>query len=192
MIAGLSALIRGFMSFQTTFSKKIKRFKMNKIKVYLHSEKFCEPEVIEIEDNSSIKEIIIKHHTLSDKTGTTEQYEIFIEDEDNLKYKDSTCKDAGINNHTHVHCHQCEKVKADLHYNGMIKHVILSPSTTGSKIHTLITKEFPSISELDADNLLLEISKDKYINLNDHVGSFVTYPYCNLNIFLVPKTNIQG
>lgn len=160
------------------------------MKIFLISENSREPQEVEVGAQSSTKEVISAVNQVSNNTGGEGQRHYFVEDrdEDNgqlpegWKFKD---KDR-------IHCHRCEHVDVAFSYNGMHKRASYSPGTTGGKILLGLPKLFPGMTPRDAANLKLEISANVYIDKNDHLGSFVEYPHCHIEVALVSKTNVQG
>ncbi len=166
---------------------------MKSIKIYLSSENNNEPQIIEIDEDSKMKDILIKHHEIfKSPNETIEEFEIFVEDEDDFKHKDDDRHKAGVHKHAHVHCHRCKKISTQLEYNGQVKDISLSPSTTGAKILSLVHKLFPNITEQDALDLRLKLPNGKFLEKTDHLGSFVSYPHCQTRLTLISKPKVQG
>lgn len=165
---------------------------MEKIKIYLHSENCKEPEIIEIDESATVKEIIIKHHEKKNPDGSfDEEYKIFIEDEDGCRDPTHNNKDCGIDHKSRVHCHRCEKIKLALEYNNVRKEVEVAPSYTGEKILSLVPGLF-GISPNDVAGLRLKTDATHYMESTEHIGTLVQYPHCSIGLQLVSKVNVQG
>lgn len=165
---------------------------MEKIIIYVHSSSSKEGVPIEILESDNLKEIIIKHHEKVNTDGSVdEDFKIFLEDEDKPCDHNKHYKDAGIHHHGRVHCHQCSDIKVIIEYNNVHKLVTMAPSFTGDKILGMIPDLF-SITAADVADLRLKIDDKTFVNSSDHIGSFVNFPHCKINLLLVPKINIQG
>ena len=165
---------------------------MNTIKLYLHSENTKEPQVIEIDENASIKEIVVKHHEVKNPDGSfDEEYKIFIEDGEDCLHHDHNHKDCGIEDKSTVHCHRCEKVAVTLVYNGKDKHLEVAPSFTGEKIISKVADLF-GIDPKDAADLRLKIDDLHFLEANEHIGTVVQFPHCKIELTLIPNPKVLG
>jgi len=165
---------------------------MSKIKVILSGENLPEAQVIEIEENTSIEEIVILHKEVADVDGSIDEYEIFIEDADTSCDRDRNIKHHGIGHHHRIHCHRCKHVSVELQYNVDMGVLKVSPSTTGQKILSLLPTVFPNITPKDAADLRLQVSMDKFVGASEQIGIFVSYPDCQIKIDVVAKKNVNG
>lgn len=165
---------------------------MEKIKIYVHSSSSKEGVPIEISESDNLKEIIIKHHEKINADGSVdEEFKIFLEDADKPCDLNKRHHEVGIHHHGRVHCHQCDDIKVTIEYNNDHKHVAVAPSFTGDKILGLIPGLFP-ITAADVADLRLKIDDNTFLNSGDHIGSFVKFPHCKIDLLLVPKKNVQG
>ncbi|MCW3122610.1 MAG: hypothetical protein JWQ38_2102 [Flavipsychrobacter sp.] len=166
---------------------------MSTIKIYLHGENSRDGQVLEIEDSASLHEVIIKHREVCDPSNNTktEEYEIFIEDEEDNRDKGGDCKNAGIQHHDKIHCHRCKLVSIILEYNGQQKSISLAPSATGNRILNKASELF-NISEADAGYLRLVLPDGNDVEKKQHIGSFVSYPKCEIKLILQSHKKIEG
>ena len=165
---------------------------MNKIKIYLHGENLQEPEVLEIESDAPVEDIIVRHREISKGSEKIEEFEIFVEDDDEVKNKKHHCDDAEIHHHTNVHCHRCKSIEVVLQYNGKSKTIHLGPATTGAKLLALLPELFSGMSAKDAADMNLETSTNVLVEESKHIGVLVSYPECKVTISILPKKNVQG
>ena len=123
--------------------------------------------------------------------STTDEYDIFLQDEDEKKHKHHHACDAGIKKHSHIHCHRCSQINVTIEYNGKSENTHVSPSTTGAKLLAIAGRHY-SITDGDLADLRLKVDENKFIELDQHIGSFVSYPHCEIVLQLVPKVIIKG
>ena len=166
---------------------------MNKIKIYLFGESNPHGQVIEIDETAGVKEVIIKHQEKCDPLNNTktEEYEIFVEDEEEQKDKNADCATAGIRHHHKIHCHRCKLVSINIEYNGVTKEVKLAPSSTGARILRKAAALF-NISEADAGYLRVVLPGGTDLEKEQHIGSFVSYPNCEINLILQSHKKTEG
>lgn len=165
---------------------------MADIKIYLHTENEKEPEILSISKTEKIKDFIQKHKERKGFSEKIEEIYLFIEDEDENIIIEHF-EEIEFPEKTHLHLHRCKKISVVINYNGKDESKYFSPATTGKKVFEWAIKEF-KISPVDALNFEIRINNQKgeLLKDTDHIGSFVSHHHCELNLFLVPKVNIQG
>jgi len=164
---------------------------MNNTPIYLHGENSRDPKLVEISEDASIKDIINEYKKEFPGAGTPDEIDLFIEDEEDHRPKDHTCKEAGIEKRMHIHCHRCKKIEVVITYNGDDKSFHESPSATAGKIMKKAIHAF-NISEGDAGDYLLKLDDKTVLQPSDHIGSFAAYPRCQVKLYLTPTKPIQG
>src|ERR1019366_7006365 len=107
---------------------------MSKTKIYLHGEGIPEVKIIEIDESTTIKEIIIEHVKSCAGGTTVDEFEIFIEDAQESCNKEHDCNSAGIHKSQKLHIHRCKHIDVAFVYNGAEKHLRTTPGTTGIKL----------------------------------------------------------
>lgn len=164
---------------------------MKTIQIYVHGENNREPKLVEVSEEASVKDVINKYHLEFPNSGESEEVEFFVEDEEDHRHKHETGEKGGIKKKDHIHCHRCKKVSVAVEYNGHTITLNVPPSTTAKKILKQATKKF-NISEGDAADLLLKLNDGTVLQPGDHVGSFVAFPHCNINLLLTANKQVQG
>lgn len=164
---------------------------MTKIQVYIHGENNREPKLIEIAENATVLEIIEAYLKEFPGTGNPQEIEIFLEDQDGPRQKDHDCQEAGIHKRGHIHCHRCNQIVVSIFYNGEDKPFHFPPATTGKTILKKAIHAF-NISEADAGDYLLKLDDKTILLPSDHIGSFASYPHCQVKLFLTPTKPVQG
>ena len=117
--------------------------------------------------------------------------EFFVEDEEDQRHKHEAVEKVGIKKKIHIHCHRCKKVSVAVEYNGQTITLNVPPSTTAKKILKQAAKKF-NISEGDAADLLLKLADSTVLQPGDHIGSFVAFPHCSINLLLTANKQVQG
>jgi hypothetical protein len=164
---------------------------MNKIQVYVHGENSRDPKLIDVLENASVKDIILAFQKEFTNTSNPEEIEIFLEDAEDPLQKDQSADKIGIKKRMHIHCHRCKKIAVTIFYNGEDKSFNFPPSATSKIILKKAIKAF-NINEADAGDYLLKLDDKTILQPSDHVGSFVSFPHCQIKLFLTPTKPVQG
>lgn len=164
---------------------------MNKTQIYVHGENSREPKLIEVPENASVKDIINKYQQEFPDTGTSDEIELFIEDEEDPKQKNQPDEKDWFKKRGHIQCHRCKKIAVTIVYNGDDKSFTFSPSTTTKKILKKAILAF-GINEADAGDYLLKLDDRTILQPSDHIGSFTSFPGCQVKLFLTPTKPVQG
>lgn len=164
---------------------------MKTIQIYLHGENTREPKLVEVAEEASVKDVINKYQKEFPNSGQADEVEFFIEDEEEHRHKDEAGEKGGIKRKVHIHCHRCKKVAVSVSYNGQTITVNVPPSTTTKKILKQAVKKF-NISDSDAADLLLKLGDGIVLQPGDHIGSFVAFPNCSIQLSLTPNKQVQG
>ncbi len=165
--------------------------KMKTVQIYVHGENNRDPKLVEVSEEATVKDIISKYHQEFPDSGTPDEVELFLEDEEEHRHKDEPGEKAGIKKRVHIHCHRCKKVNVTVEYNGQAITLHVPPSTTSKKILKKAAKEF-KISDGDAADLLLKLHDSTVLQSTDHIGSFVAFPHCSIKLLLTPTKQVQG
>lgn len=164
---------------------------MNKIQVYVHGENSREPKLIEVPENALINDIIKIYQQEFPNSGAAEEIEIFLQDEEDARQKEQSCEKAGIKKKVHIHCHRCKRIAVTIIYNGDDKSFTFSPSATAKEILKRAIHAF-NINETDAGDYLLKLDDKTILQPSDHIGSFTSFPRCQVKLFLTPTKPVQG
>lgn len=160
-------------------------------KLFVFGENSRHPQQIEVSDETSSKDILFTYHRQLGIPGTDDSYHLFREDEEHAVGHGSG-HSPNFKDKDRIQCHRCQHIDVTLIYNNKHVQVSFNPAATGARILAHLHKHFPGVTPKDAANLRLQISKDVFLDKDEHLGSFVQYPHCHLEIHLVPKVNIQG
>jgi hypothetical protein len=164
---------------------------MKTIQIYLHGENNRDPKLVEVSEEASVKDVINKYQQEFPNSGEADEVEFFVEDEEDHRHKHEVGEKGGIKKKVHIHCHRCKKVSVAVEYNGQTITLNMPPSTTAKKILKQAAKKF-NISEGDAADLLLKLADSTVLQPGDHIGSFVAFPHCSINLLLTPNKQVQG
>jgi hypothetical protein len=164
---------------------------MSHIQIYIHGENAREPKALEIAEEALVSEIIDIYRREFPDAGTLEEIELFIEEEPEPKEKHHHRHHAGIGKRAHVHCHRCRQVEVNLIYNGDDKSYPFPPSAT---VKTVLKKAISAfnINPADAGDYVLKLDDKTILQPADHIGSFTSWPRCQLKLFLTALKPIQG
>jgi hypothetical protein len=165
---------------------------MKTIQLYLHSENCREPKLVEVSTEATVADIINKYREVMNlPDAKVDEIELFLEDEDDPKNKGHHHEHVGIKKRHHIHCHRCQKVAVSIEYNGQVKTLSVPPSATGAMILKKAAKEF-HISDKDAADLVIKLPDGNVLQKTDHIGSFVSFPHCEIKLSLIHNTQVQG
>ena len=164
---------------------------MSKIQIYVHGENSREAKLIEVLENASIKDLINDFQKEFTNTSNSEEIEIFLEDDESPVDKHHSVSENGIKKRGHIHCHRCKKIAVTVFYNGEDKSFHFPPSATTKSIMNKVVKAF-NIKESDAGDYLLKLEDKTILQPSDHIGSFVTFPHCQIKLFLTPTQPVLG
>lgn len=164
---------------------------MNKTQIYVHGENSRDPKLVEVSENVSVKDIINLYQKEFPDAGSPDEIEVLLEDEEDPKPNDPHGEKGWIKKRMHVHCHRCKKIAVTIIYNGDDKSFTFSPSTTAKKILKKALHAF-NINESDAGDYLLKLDDKTILQPSDHIGSFTSFPRCQVKLFLTPTKPVQG
>ncbi len=164
---------------------------MNKTQIYVHGENSRDPKLMEVPENASVKHIIDQYLKEFPAAGSVDEIELFIEDEEDPKQKDHPGEKAGIKKRIHIHCHRCRKIAVTIIYNGDDKSFTFPPSATAKQVMKKAIQAF-NINEADAGDYLLKLDDKTILQPSDHIGSFASFPRCQVKLFLTPTKPVQG
>lgn len=163
---------------------------MNKIEIYVHGEGSRDPKLVEVAESASVKDLLNYYRQAFPGAGTSDDVELFFEDEEEPKEK-GHFGGAGIKKRIHIHCHRCRKIAVTIFYNGEDKQFSFPPSATARQILKKAIHAF-QISEADAGDYLLKLDDKTILQPTDHIGSFASFPRCEVRLFLTPTKPVQG
>lgn len=164
---------------------------MKTIQIYGHFENVREPKLVEVPEHGSVNDVLTNVEREFGFAPNGHGSNVFLEDEESPLQKEDNAEKAGIKKKSHVHCHRCQKVQVTVFYNGEDKPLSFPPSATGKNILKKAVKAF-SIQEADAGDYLLKLEDKTVLQPTDHIGSFVSYPHCEVKLFLTPTKPVQG
>lgn len=164
---------------------------MSKLQIYLHGENVPAPKFVEIAGSESLDDLVAIYLQQFPNAGQPHEIEVFMEDAEEAKEKHHSVDDAGIKHRSHIHCHRCKKVEVTVIYNGDDKSFEFAPAI---KVKNVLKKAVAAfgISESDAGDYLLKLDDKTVLQLDEHIGSFTSYPRCQVKLFLTAKKPIQG
>jgi hypothetical protein len=164
---------------------------MDKMQVYIHGENTRDSKLVEMEENAFVKDILLIYKKEFPNAGDSEEIEIFLEDSDEPIHSDHAAEKAGIKKRTHIHCHRCKKIAVTIFYNGEDKLLHFPPSNTAKIILRKAIHDF-NINESDAGDYLLKLDDKTILQPSDHIGSYASFPHCQVKLFLTPTKPVQG
>ena len=167
---------------------------MNNQKFVLFGEWVKEPKMHDVSEEISLNDLKQLFRGYSElESVQDEEIHIFIEDEDDeiteLTFKEKIKK---VGKHR-FHGHRCKKIDVQVSYNGHEYCHEFNPATTGKKIMHWLKKEAQlSQEEIMQHELSIGTANGEVMHDDSHLGTFVTFPQCHLQLFLVPKDRYQG
>lgn len=164
---------------------------MDKIQIYVHGENSRELKSIEVSESSTVADILKAYQEAFPNAGSPDEIEIFLEDTDDPMQKNHSAEKSGVKKRSHIHCHRCKKVAVTIFYNGEDKLFHFPPSATAKNVLKKAIHAF-NIKEADAGDYLLKLDDKTVLQATDHIGSFVSFPSCQLKLFLTPTKPVQG
>jgi hypothetical protein len=166
---------------------------MNEIELFVHSLKDAEPTMVKIGPGASVEELLKKIHEAGLCEGATEELLIFVEEEGEPLNKENSIEQCGVKHRHHVHCHKCHRVRVEVNYNGVEKAEAFPPSAKVRRVLKWAVDAF-GLKGADAENKVLRLADPPQTELlsDQHIGSFVHSPKCELKLCLVPRVRFQG
>jgi hypothetical protein len=164
---------------------------MSKLQIYLHGENVPAPKFVEIVGSETLNDLIKIYQEQFPNSGQPDEIDVFMEDAEEAKEKVQSVDDAGIKHRSHIHCHRCKKTEVTVIYNGDDKSFEFAPAI---KVKHVLKKAISGfgINESDAGDYLLKLDDKTVLQLDEHIGSFTSYPRCQIKLFLTAKKPIQG
>lgn len=162
---------------------------MSTIKIYLHEENKKESRYLTVNSDTTIADLL--KIALPEHNGESENFQVFIEDEETPKNKGDHLAHIGVKDKSHIHCHRCKKIKVSVSYNGQSFEHAVEPSLTAKRIKKKAGEKF-GISVSDLADLVLQLPDESVLQDHDHIGSFVSFPECKIHLNLIPQNLIQG
>lgn len=166
---------------------------MKEIEVYLHGIGHENVKIVRVGEESTIAEII----RLAKQSGligdaTEELIEIFIGDSDEPAHKGYLLHHLGIKHRSHLICHHCKKIKVFVSYNGAQNSEHFAPNIKVAVVLKWAIRAF-GISTTDAVDMVLRMEGTKNdLSTDERIGSLVHPPHCELKLYLVHKTRVEG
>ncbi|MFY0689053.1 MAG: hypothetical protein JXQ90_17920 [Cyclobacteriaceae bacterium] len=162
--------------------------------IYMHYEGDVDIKKVEIDDHTRVGDVIKEHlPQFANSSDYNEDLEAYVEDGKEQLSKDSLIADLKLENKGHLHFSRCSRVKTSVLF-GDQQFVFddLKPAFTLRKVRRILSKE-GNISQQDLKGhkfRLTQTSND--LDLDSHLGSFTTYPSCEVKLYLVKPVKIQG
>jgi hypothetical protein len=166
---------------------------MNEIELFVHSTKNAEPTMIKVGVGASVEELLKKIHEAGICDGPSEELHIFAEEEGEPCKREHSVEHCGLKHRHHVHCHKCHRVRVEVNYNGTEKGEAFPPSAKVNRVLKWAVDAF-NLKGADAENKVLRLAEPPQTELlgDQHIGSFVHAPKCELKLCLVPRVRFQG
>ena len=162
--------------------------------IVLFGEWVKDPRVYNSEEELNLKSLkqIFRSYSKLESLRDNEMF-IFIEDLDEEVVEDNFEELLKKAKKHRFHCHRCKKINVIISYNGKEYTHEFNPASTAHKI-MLWTAHQAGISPNDTVGLIFRIESEtgKTFENNDHLGSFVNFPKCNIHLYLTPKDRYQG
>jgi hypothetical protein len=148
-------------------------------------------EIIEVDDNSTVRAILDAAIRAGLPEDCKEGALVFVHDGDSPLDLDAMLNAIGIRHKHRVHVHRCHKVEVTLHFNEIKEKHHFTPSATVE----LVKREFVKnihMSSVDATEHVLQIcgSTDRP-EPDIHIGSLI-HGCCSLCFDLVPIKRVEG
>jgi hypothetical protein len=161
------------------------------IEIYLHGAGTTEEKIIKIPEDATVDDVIqvAKHIGLAADSDVV----ITIEDAEELLHADARLCDCGVRHKHHMHCHTCRNVEVTVHFNGQAKTYRFTPSRRVKGVLRWAVKAF-ELHGVDGENkeLRLDSASGTILQSQQHIGSFVRAPHCQVELFLTSIAEVQG
>jgi hypothetical protein len=166
---------------------------MKEIELYVHSGKGPEPEMVKVSTDASVEDLLEKIREAGLCEGPKEELHIFAEDFDEPLQHGKSVEHCGVKHRHHIHCHRCHRVQVEISYNGVDKTHAFPPSMKVKGVLKWAVDAF-GLKGADAENKVLRLAEPPQTELlsDQHIGSFVHPPKCELKLCLVPRVRFQG
>jgi hypothetical protein len=164
--------------------------KMNKIEIYLHGAGTTEEKIISLPGDATVHDLI----AAAKQAGFAyADPVIMVEDGDDALDANARLCDCGVKHKHHVHCHECRKVAVTVNYNGLTKERKFAPAKKVKGVLRWALEAF-GLQGPDAEGkeLRLGSAEGTVLTAQQHIGSFVRHPHCELQLYLTPIVEVQG
>ena len=161
------------------------------IEIYLHGAGTTEEKTIKVPEDATLHEVI---EAAKQAGFAVDSDMIFmIEDAEDLLTGDARLCDCGVKHKHHLHCHKCHKIEVTVHYNGHEKARKFAPGRKVKGVLHWAVDAF-GLHGVDAENkeLRLGSTDGTILTGQQHIGSFVHAPRCELQLFLTAIVEVQG
>ena len=162
-------------------------------KVYIHSQEWVEPKLVDTRADSTVKELVEVVIAQGCFGGPVEgEVLVFIEEQDEPLGHGQTLAECEVRHKHHIHVHHCKRVKVGVSYNSE-RHELFAPSAKVKKVLKWAIKAFALTPAEAADKILvLKSNPDAELNPDAHIGSYVKPNQCAVELCLVAPVEING
>jgi hypothetical protein len=146
------------------------------------------PHLVELEPTQTVAEV-------GGKSAEGEEFELWLEDEDEPLDRSQTLEQAGIGDRQHVHRSRCRRIVVTARYAGREPiEKPFGPAKTIKQVFHWATGEhgFPLTPEQRAKHVLALPDADHYLAWTVHVGSLADPATCSVTLELYPKERFEG
>jgi hypothetical protein len=166
---------------------------MNEIELYVHSAKDAEPTMIRIGTDVLVEDLLKKIHEAGLCDGPLEELHIFAEEVGEPLKRGQSIELCGVKHRHHIHCHKCHRIRVGVSYNGVEKSESFTPSAKVKRVLKWAVGAF-DLKGVDGENKMLRLANPPQTELlsDQHIGSFVTEPQCEIKLCLVSRVRFQG
>lgn len=161
--------------------------------IFIHSSNE-QPKKVEIKLSTTVSELIKQLKSAGEQnSGDKEHYDVFLVDVEKELNKEHTLESQGVSDKSNLLVTRCKKTQVLVVYNG-VQFVDSYPSS--AKFQSVFNKAIHHFgigaSEKDEFELYLTQEASSKINLSYPVGTYVTYPDCRLQVYLIKPSSFQG
>jgi hypothetical protein len=161
---------------------------MTEIELHVHTCEGVEPKLIKIASDATVEQLIKEIQAAGAAVGEPgEEIILWVENEEVACRKGQKIHECGIKHGHHLHCHRCNHVNVVVTHESQTKEKSFPPSATVAKVHAWAVEAFGLKGR--AHNEVLFLHGDLKAKLPDHshVGSYVKFPHCELELCLAHK-----
>lgn len=164
-----------------------------KIEVYAHTRDGVEPKLIEMSEDSTVKQLLEAISAAGGLAGEPhEEILVFLEDSDEPVEHHRKLSECEIRHRNHVHCHRCHRIKVSVFYNEE-KHESFPPSAKVKRVLNWAIKAFKLTPAEAADKILvLKDNANDELDPNAHIGSYAKPHQCAVELCLTAPVEVNG
>lgn len=156
--------------------------------IYVHAEQLPDGKLVSFQPGDTFREVIVR--VSDEKVFALEGDSFVLIEEDTEVEVDQLTPLEPSHHRRHFHVHRCKHIEVHVFYNGE-KSGCFRPAATIRKITKWAFKEF-GIGKDEQLVMRENSATGEILDPDRHIGGYVKYPHCSVQLFLTPIKNIEG